>query len=77
MADPSPAADHDPFSLGDSDDDDSKRKEIKMEDAELLTNTTVEAMSDDLGSAGKTDGAAPGGPADGVKDKVAEPAAKA
>jgi hypothetical protein len=33
-ADPDPVADHDPFSLGDSDDEESRKKETRGEDSE-------------------------------------------
>ncbi|KAI0556166.1 hypothetical protein F4679DRAFT_521402 [Xylaria curta] len=58
---PSPIAENDPFSLGDSEDEkDSKggNKEIKMEDSERLKAATADAMADSLvGSSAKaTDG---------------------
>jgi hypothetical protein len=50
--DPSPIADHDPFSLGDSEDEkdakDKPPKEIKMEDSERLRKAAAEAMADSL-----------------------------
>ena len=51
--DPSPIAENDPFSLGDSEDEkDSKERhgsrEIKMEDSERLKKAAAEAMSDSL-----------------------------
>ncbi|KAL1879114.1 hypothetical protein VTK73DRAFT_7338 [Phialemonium thermophilum] len=51
--DPSPIAEHDPFSLGDSDDEkDAKERtgsrEIKMEDSERLKQAAAEAMADSL-----------------------------
>lgn len=42
-------ADHDPFSLGDSDDEDAKKKDIKADDSERLKKAAAEAMSDDIG----------------------------
>lgn len=51
--DPDPVAEHDPFSLGDSDDEEAKKKDPKPEDAERLQRATAEAMSDDLGSTAK------------------------
>lgn len=49
--DPDPVAERDPFSLGDSDDDESKKKnDPKPEDAERLQRATAEAMADDLSS---------------------------
>ena len=71
--DPDPVQEHDPFSLGDSDDEDSKKKDVKPEDAERLKKATAEAMADSIGSDQK-----PGlEPADvstgeGTKDKVAD-----
>ncbi|KAI1740670.1 hypothetical protein F4680DRAFT_96383 [Xylaria scruposa] len=54
---PSPIAENDPFSLGDSEDEkDSKggNKEIKMEDSERLKAATADAMADSLvGSSAK------------------------
>ena len=52
---PSPVADHDPFSLGDSDEED-KRKDIKLEDAERLKKETAEAMGESIGSGKKDEG---------------------
>ena len=45
--------DHDPFSLGDSDDDESKKKEVKSDDSDRLKQAAAEAMSDDIGPTGK------------------------
>ena len=52
---PSPIADNDPFSLGDSDDEGDVRthksagsREIKLEDAERLRQATADAMADSL-----------------------------
>ena len=45
-------ADHDPFSLGDSDDED-KKKNIKLEDTERLKQATAEAMAESIGMDGK------------------------
>lgn len=47
---PSPIAENDPFSLGDSDDErDAKdKKETKLEDSERLRQAAAEAMSDSL-----------------------------
>lgn len=47
---PSPIAENDPFSLGDSDDerDVKDKKEIKMEDADRLRQATADAMADSL-----------------------------
>lgn len=46
---PSPVTDHDPFSLGDSDDEDSKKKDAKPEDSDRLKQAAAEAMADDIG----------------------------
>ena len=45
--------DHDPFSLGDSDDEESKKKDIKADDTERLKAAAAEAMTEDIGSSGK------------------------
>ena len=50
--DPSPVADHDPFSLGDSDDDEAKKKDGKPDDNERLKQAAAEAMSEDIGGEG-------------------------
>ena len=47
--DPSPVAEHDPFSLGDSDDEDSKKKEVKADDSDRLKQAAAEAMADNIG----------------------------
>ena len=42
---------HDPFSLGDSDDEkDAKTKEVKSDEAERLQKATSEAMAEDIGT---------------------------
>ena len=51
--DPSPIAENDPFSLGDSEDEKETKekggsKEIKMEDTERLRQAAAEAMADSL-----------------------------
>lgn len=48
--DPTPVEDHDPFSLGDSDDEESKKNDVKAEDSERLKKAAAEAMSDNIGS---------------------------
>jgi hypothetical protein len=53
--DPSPVSpmrdEHDPFSLGDSDDEkDAKLKEAKSDEAERLQKATSEAMAEDIGT---------------------------
>jgi hypothetical protein len=65
---PSPVADHDPFSLGDSDDErDSKSKDLKSEDSERLKKAAAEAMADDIGESKSLEEH----PISGTKDKVA------
>lgn len=51
--DPSPVADHDPFSLGDSDDEEAKKKDVKADDSERLKQAAAEAMSDNSGTTGE------------------------
>ena len=51
--DPSPVADHDPFSLGDSDDEEVKKKDVKPDDSERLKQAAAEALSDDICSGGE------------------------
>lgn len=49
--DPSPVADADPFSLGDSDDEkDAKTKDTKVDDPRRIESVAAEAMKDDVGS---------------------------
>ena len=71
--DPTPVADHDPFSVGDSDDEDAKKKDIKPEDAERLKQATAEAMADTIGSNDKKEVKESGttGPS-GARDKEGE-----
>ncbi|KAI4255957.1 MAG: hypothetical protein LQ352_002308 [Teloschistes flavicans] len=45
---PSPVADHDPFSLGDSDDEDTKKKDVKADDNERLKQAAAGAPADDV-----------------------------
>lgn len=48
--DPSPVAEHDPFSVGDSDDEkEARAKETVPEDADRLHKATAEAMAGDIG----------------------------
>lgn len=68
--DPDPVQEHDPFSLGDSEDEDTKKKDIKPEDTERLKQATAEAMADSIGTAPK-DGPKPAD-IEGTKDKEAE-----
>lgn len=51
--DPSPVADHDPFSLVDSDDEESKKKDLRADDSDLLKQAATEARADDIGTRGK------------------------
>ncbi|KAL2255812.1 hypothetical protein VTK26DRAFT_2675 [Humicola hyalothermophila] len=64
---PSPIAENDPFSLGDSDDErevsghrTTGSREIKLEDAERLRQATADAMADSLVDEGKVKGTAGG-----------------
>ena len=68
--DPDPVEEHDPFSLGDSDEEDAKKKDIKPEDTERLKQATAEAMADSIGAPPK-EGLKPA-EIDGTKDKEAE-----
>ncbi len=43
-------ADHDPFSLGDSDDEEAKKKDVKADERERLKKAAAEATSEDIGS---------------------------
>ncbi|EAS31663.3 CUE domain-containing protein [Coccidioides immitis RS] len=56
---PSPVTDHDPFSLGDSDDEkEVKKQEVKSEENEKIKSATTEAARGDAGASGsnsKTD----------------------
>ncbi|MCJ1415845.1 ubiquitin-binding protein cue5 [Xylographa parallela] len=51
--DPHPIADHDPFSLGDSDEEDAKKKDLKADDSKRLENVAAEAIADDTAAANK------------------------
>jgi hypothetical protein len=77
---PSPITDHDPFSLGDSDEEDAKKKDVKPDDTERLKKATAAAMGEELGGDGDKDkkGEKELGAAEttGTKDKVAEELAK-
>jgi len=46
-------ADHDPFSLGDSDDEEAKKKDFKADDSERLKKAAAEAISEGIGSPGE------------------------
>jgi hypothetical protein len=67
--DPDPVQEHDPFSLGDSDEEDNKKKDLKPEDSERLKQATAEAMAESI-SSGK-DNLKPA-ETTGTKDKEAE-----
>lgn len=47
--DPSPVTDHDPFSLGDSDEEEGKKKHAKPNDTETLHKAAAEAISEHIG----------------------------
>lgn len=49
--DPSPF-DHDPFSLGDSDEEEAKKKDVRADDSERLKHAAAEAMSENIGAQG-------------------------
>ena len=46
-------ADHDPFSLGDSDDEEAKKKDVKADGSDRLKQAAAEAMSDNMSSSGQ------------------------
>lgn len=52
-------ADHDPFSLVDSDDEESKKKDIRADDSDRLKQAAAEAMADDIGTPGNKELEAP------------------
>lgn len=54
-ADPDPVTDHDPFSLGDSDDEDSKKKDVRVDDSERLKSAAAETVALDGSQPGKKD----------------------
>lgn len=54
-ADPDPVTDHDPFSLGDSDDEDSKKKDIRVDDSVKLRTSAAESVATDLSPSGNRD----------------------
>jgi hypothetical protein len=66
--------DHDPFSLGDSEDEKETKdrvggKEVRMEDAERLKQAATEAQTDKTGDSTKKPEPAE---TSGTKDKIAE-----
>ena len=69
--DPSPVADHDPFSLGDSDDEEAKKKDTRAEDSERLKRSAAEAMSENIGGEKKLEPQARSGSV-GQRDKETE-----
>ena len=50
--DPAPVEDHDPFSLGDSDDEESKKRDTRGDDSEQLKRAAAQAVSEDIGGSG-------------------------
>ena len=46
--DPSPVGDHDPFSLGDSDDEEAKKNDGKVDESDQLKQAAAEAISEDI-----------------------------
>ena len=50
---PHPVADHDPFSLGDSDEEDTKKKDLKADESERLENAAAKVIGDDIGAGNK------------------------
>ncbi|KAL8787008.1 MAG: hypothetical protein Q9213_002444 [Squamulea squamosa] len=50
--DPDPVADHDPFSLGDSDDEEIKKKDAKLDDSIRLKQAPAESIAEDVGPPG-------------------------
>ncbi|KAI9798701.1 MAG: hypothetical protein M1825_005028 [Sarcosagium campestre] len=70
--DPTPVADNDPFSLGDSDDErEAKSKDVRSEDTERLKRAAAEAMSEDIGGQADKKTLEPHAQS-GTKDKEAE-----
>ena len=65
--------DKDPFSLGDSDDDDGRHKDVRVEDAERLKAAAAEAgKAEDKGSGDVLRPAERAGGNLGVRDKEAD-----
>lgn len=48
-------ADHDPFSLGDSDDEESKKKDLRSDKSEHVQQAATDAMAEDISSPKKKD----------------------
>lgn len=54
--DPSPVGEHDPFSLGDSDDEkETKNKDANADEADRVKQATTEAIAGEIGSSSKDD----------------------
>ena len=53
--DPSPVVDHDPFSLGDSDDEELKKKEIRPSDNTAPKQAKVVTVPEDTGAIWRTE----------------------
>lgn len=64
--------DHDPFSLGDSDDEDNKTKDIKAEDTDRLKKAAADVPEDKSASSGPKPEAAERSGSLGTRDKAAE-----
>lgn len=54
-ANPDPVTDHDPFSLGDSDDEESKKKDTRPDDTDRLKQAAADSVDLDGTSSGKRD----------------------
>lgn len=54
-ADPDPVTDHDPFSLGDSDDEESKKKDTRVDDSVKPSTAAVDSVRVDHSPLGKGD----------------------
>jgi hypothetical protein len=67
-----PIADHDPFSLGDSEDErELKSKDLNPEDSERLKKAAAEAMADDIASGALAKKNLEEAKKDGTKDQEA------
>jgi hypothetical protein len=64
--------DHDPFSLGDSDEDEAKTKDIKAEDTDRLKKLANESEAEKNGDSGKQLKPAERSGSLGTRDQVAE-----
>jgi hypothetical protein len=54
-ANPDPVTDHDPFSLGDSDDEESKKKDTRADDSNRVKQAAAESVEIDISSSGQKD----------------------